>query len=88
MGGCPREYLKEHNPMRYNDLVLDGQLWVYLDDLNEQAQESLSLIVEQMKTSEGVTEELKAGDQMAWIRAMNSIHNRAEEVVLEKIVYR
>ena len=48
----------------------------------------MSLIVEQMKASEGVTEELKAGDQMAWIRAMNSIHNRAEEIVLEKIVYR
>ena len=48
----------------------------------------MSLIVEQMKASEGVTEELKAGDQIAWIRAMNSIHNRAEEIVLEKIVYR
>ena len=48
----------------------------------------MSLIVEQMKASEGVTEELKAGDQMAWIRAMNSIHNRAEDIVLEKIVYR
>ena len=86
-GRMYRKYLKEHNPMRFNDLVLDGQLWVYLADLNEQAQERLSLIVEQMKASEGVTEELKAGDQMAWIRAMNSIHNRAEEIVLEKIVY-
>ena len=87
-GRMYREYLKEHNPMRFNDLVLDGQLWTYLADLNEQAQERLSLIVEQMKASEGVTEELKVGDQMAWIRAMNSIHNRAEEIVLEKIVYR
>ena len=87
-GRMYREYLKDHNPMRFNDLVLDWQLWVYLADLNEQAQECLSLIVEQMKASEGVTEELKAGDQMAWSRAMNSIHNRAEEIVLEKIVYR
>ena len=87
-GRMHREYLKEHSPMRFNDLVLEGQLWTYLADLNEQAQERLSLIVEQMKAAEGVTEELKAADQMAWIRAMNSIHNRAEEIVLEEIVYR
>ncbi len=87
-GRMHREYLKEHNPMMFNDLVLDGQIWTYLADLNEQAQERLSLIVEQMKAAEGVTEELKAADQMAWIRAMNSIHNRAEEIVLEEIVYR
>lgn len=48
----------------------------------------MSLIVEQMKVAEGVTEELKAANQMAWIRAMNSIHNRAEEFVLEEIIYR
>ena len=87
-GRMHREYLKEHNPMMFNDLVLDGRLWTYLADLNEQAQERLSLIVEQMKVAEGVTEELKAADQMAWVRAMNSIHNRAEEIVLEEIVYR
>ena len=54
----------------------------------KQAQERLSLIVEQMKDAEGVTEDLKAGDQMAWVRAMNSICNRAEEIVLKEIVYR
>ena len=74
--------------MRFNDLVLEGQLWTYLADLNEQAQELLSLIVDQMKVSEGVTEGLKVGDQMAWVRAMNSIRNWAEEIVLEEIVYR
>ena len=87
-GQMHREYLKEHNPMMFNDFVLEGQLWAYLADLNEQAQERLSLIVEQMKVSEGVTEELKASDQMAWVRAMNSIRNRAEEIVLNEIVYR
>ena len=87
-GRMHREYLKEYNPMMFNDLVLDGQLWTYLADLNEQAQERLSLIVEQMKVSEGVTEELKASDQMAWVRAMSSICNRSEEIVLEEIVYR
>ena len=85
-GRMHREYLKEYNPMMFNDLVLDGQLWTYLADLNEQAQERLSLIVEQMKVSEGVTEELKASDQMAWVRAMNSIYNRAEEIVIHELV--
>ena len=87
-GRMHREYLKEHNPMMFNDLVLDGQLWTYLADLNEQVQERLSLIVEQMKAAEGVTEELKAADQMAWVGVMNSIRNRAEEIVLKEIIYR
>ena len=86
-GRMHREYLKEHHPIRFNDLVLSGQLWTYLADLNEQAQERLSGIIEQMKTSEGVIEELKAADQMAWIGAMNSIHNRAEEIILRELIY-
>ena len=55
--------------------------------LNEQAQERLSLIIEQMKASEGVTEELKAANQMAWVGAMNSIRNRAEEIILREMIY-
>ena len=86
-GRLHREYLKEHHPIRFNDLVLSGQLWTYLADLNEQAQERLSLIIEQMKASEGVTEELKAADQLAWVGAMNSIHNRAEEIILREMIY-
>ena len=86
-GRLHREYLKEHHPIRFNDLVLSGQLWTYLADLNEQAQERLSLIIEQMKASEGVTEELKAADQMAWVGAMNSIRNRAEEIILWEMIY-
>ena len=82
-----REYLKEHHPIRFNDLVLSGQLWIYLADLNEQAQDRLSLIIEQMKASEGVTEELKAADQMAWVGAVNSILNRAEEIILREMIY-
>ena len=87
-GRMHRDYLKENYPMRFNHLVLEGKFWTYLADLNEQAQERLSLIIEQMKVAEGVTEELKAADQVAWVRAMNSIHNRAEEIVLKEIVYR
>ena len=80
-------YLKEHRPILFNDLVLSGQLWTYLADLNEQAQERLSLIIEQMKATEGVTEELKASNKMAWVGAMNSIRNRAEEIILREMIY-
>ena len=86
-GRMHREHLKEHRPILFNDLILSGQLWTYLADLNEQAQERLSLIIEQAKASEGVTEDLKAADQMAWVRAMNSIRNRAEEIILRELIY-
>ena len=86
-GRMHRDYLEQNHPIRFDDLVLSGQLWTYLADLNEQAQERLSLIIEQMKAAEGVTEELKATDQMAWIGAMNSICNRAEEIILREMIY-
>ena len=86
-GRMHRDYLKEHRPILFNDLILSGQLWTYLADLNEQAQERLSLIIEQMKVSEGVTEEMKAADQMAWVGAMNSIRNRSEEIILREMIY-
>ena len=76
------DYLMENHPSRFNDLCLSGELWIYLADLNEQAQTRLEVIVEQMKAAEGVTEDLKAADQMAWVGAMNGIRNRAEEIVL------
>ncbi len=82
-----RDYIKEHNPIRFNDLCLSGKLWTYLADLNEQAQNRLELIIEQMKASEGVTEGMKASDQMAWVGAMNSIRNRAEEIILWEMIY-
>lgn len=85
-GWMHRDYIKKHRPILFNDLVLSGQLWTYLADLNEQAQERLSLIIDQMKATEGVTEELKAADQMAWVGAMNSIRNRAEEIILHEMI--
>ena len=85
-GRMRRDYLKEHRPILFNDLILSGQLWTYLADLNEQAQERLTLIVDQMKKDEGVTEELKAADQMAWVGTMNSIRNRAEEIILREMI--
>ena len=86
-GRMYRDYLEQNHPIRFDDLVLSGQLWTYLAGLNEQTQARLSLIIEQMKATEGVTEELKATDQMAWIGAMNSIHNRAEEIILRELFY-
>ena len=86
-GRMHRDYLKEHRPILFNDLILSGQFWTYLADLNEQVQERLSVIVEQMKEAEGVTEDLKAADQMAWVEAMNSIRNRAEEIILREMIY-
>ena len=75
-----RDYLKEQHSMRFDYLVLVGSLWTYLADLNEQAQNSFQLIIRQMQGAESVTEESKAYDQMAWVQAMNSIHNRSEEI--------
>ncbi len=86
-GRMHREHIKEHNPIRFNDLCLSGALWTYLADLNEQAQSRLKLIIEQMKVAEGVTEAMKQQDQMAWVGAMNSIRNRAEEIILRELIY-
>ena len=86
-GKLHRDYLKEHRPILFNDLILNGQLLTYLADLNEQAQERLSLIVEQMKATESVTEKLKAANQMVCVGAMNSIRNRTEEIILRETVY-
>ena len=86
-GRMRREYLREHKPIQYNCLLLSGELWTYLADLNEQAQEQLERIIQQMKTAEGVTEALKAADPTAWVRRMNSIRNRAEEIIREELNY-
>ena len=86
-GHMHRDYIKEHNPIRFNDLCLSGELWTYLADLNEQAQSRLKLIIEQMKESEGITEGMKATDQMAWVGAMSSIRNLAEEIILREMIY-
>ena len=87
-GRMHRDYLQEHNPIRFDDLVLEGRLWIYLADLNEQAQDRLQLIIRQMREAESVNDELKEDNQMAWVQAMNSIYNRAEEIVLNELIYR
>ncbi|MDD6856411.1 MAG: TnpV protein [Oscillospiraceae bacterium] len=86
-GRMHREYLREHKPIQYNCLLLSGELWTYLADLNEQAQDRLERMIEQMKVSEGITEALKANDPMAWVQCMNTIRARAEEIVREELVF-
>ncbi len=81
------KYLREHHPIQFNQLALSGKLKTYLADLDEQAQDCLELIIQQMKAAEGITEALKTADQMAWVRAMNSIRSRAEEIILHEMIY-
>ena len=87
LGRMHKAYLELYHPVQYNDLVLSGKLWTYLADLNEQAQNRLDCIIDQMKAAEGITEELKARDHMAWVRAMNSIRSRAEEIIRSEMIY-
>ena len=86
-GWMHRDYLRDHRPILFNQLILSGQLWTYLADLNEQALRRLQLIIRQMQEAESVTEELKAADQMAWVGAMNSIRSRADEIILREMIY-
>ena len=81
------DYLQKLHPIRYNSLLLSGKLQTYLAELNEQAHNRLELIMHQMKKSEGITEALKASDQMTWVRAMNSIRSRAEKIILHEMIY-
>ena len=86
-GRLHREYLKQEHPARYSSLILTGKLWTYLADLNEQAEEQLDLIIEHMKAAEGVTEELKARNQLEWVGRMNNIRSRAEEIINSELIY-
>ncbi|MEY8238207.1 TnpV protein [Lachnospiraceae bacterium 66-29] len=86
-GRLHREYLKQEHPARYSSLILTGKLWTYLADMNEQAEERLDLIMEQMKAAEGVTEELKARNQLEWVGRMNNIRSRAEEIINSELIY-
>lgn len=86
-GRMHREYLRENNPMLFNDLVLNCQHWTYLADINELAQERLQTIIGQMREAESVTEKMKENNQWEWIQRMGSINNRAEEIVLNELIY-
>ena len=82
-----KRYLKEQHPIRYNQLLLSGELGGYLAKLDKQAEEQLALTVRQMQEAEGVTETLKAANQLEWVRRMNSIRNRAEEIIKSELIF-
>ncbi len=86
-GRMRKRYLREHRPVLYNQLILTGKLQTHLADVNEQAEELLDRIINQMAQTEGVTEQLKATDQMEWVRQMNSIRDRAEEIIQDELIY-
>ncbi len=80
-------YLKKHAPLMLSTLTLNGTLHDQLAQIERDAQSRMDTLIRQMKVAEGITEELKSRNQMAWVDAMNSIHARAEEIVLAEIVY-
>ena len=86
-GRMRMKYLKEHRPIIYNQLILSGKLASHLAEIDQTCQERLDRMIPEMKKVENVTEALKATDQMEWVRRMNSIHNRLEEVLLKELVY-
>ncbi len=86
-GRLHQSYLKLYRPILYNELILSGRLHTVLADLNEQAADRLGLIIRQMAEAEGVTETLKAENQMLWVQSMNSIRNRAEEIIKAELIY-
>ena len=80
-------YLKEHRRVRYANLLTSGKLNSYLANIDQQAEEMFELLVKQMAEREGVTEQLKAADQMGWVRRMNNIRNRAAEITASELIY-
>ena len=86
-GRMRKRYLKEHRPILFSNLLLSGKLDQHLAEIDHACVEGIDLLTRQMADQEGVTEALKATDQMEWVRRMNNIQNRAEEIVLNELVY-
>ena len=83
-----QQYLKEHRPVLYSGPLFSAEkLYSYLADIDTQARNKLHLLVTQLAEKEGINEQLKAQDQMAWVGAMNNIRNRAEEIILQELIY-
>lgn len=86
-GRMRKNYLKDHRPVLYSNMLLEGKLFQHLAEIDQACENRMNLIVRQMAEQEGVTEALKAANQMEWVARMNSIQNRAEEIVLHELVY-
>ena len=86
-GRMRKNYLKEHRPILFTNLTVTGKLYQHLAEIDKACEDRVELITRQMVKQEGVSEALKAADQMQWVRLMNSIRDRAEEIVLSELVY-
>ena len=86
-GSMRLDYLKEHRKILYTNYVTEGTLSKHLSEIDKACNESMDNLVSAMAKREGVTEELKAADQMEWVRRMNGIRNRAEEIILREVVF-
>ena len=86
-GRLHKKYLEKHHPIRYNQLLLSGELGGYLDTLDEQADEQFALIIRQMQEAEGVDEALKVANQLEWVSRMNGIRSRAEEIIKTELIF-
>ena len=80
-------YLKEHRRVRYANLLTSGELNAYLADIDRQAEELFLRLVKQMADAEGITETLKASDQMEWVGRINSCRDRASEIIYHQVIY-
>ena len=86
-GRIRHSYLKEHHPILYNNYLLEGTLFKHLAEIDQACNERMEVIFATMAKQEGLIEELKATDQMEWVRRCNSICNRAEEIILTELIY-
>ena len=86
-GMIRKTYLKVHRPAMYSLYMLEDRLTEHLNTVDDEAQERMDILVRQMMERQGITEELKARDQMEWVRLVNGIRNMAEEIVLKELVY-
>ena len=86
-GHLRQTYLRKHRPVLYNDLTLSGSLYRHLAEVDQTCYERVDLLVSQMAKREGVTEALKAANQLEWVGRMNNIRSRAEEIVLAEVIY-
>lgn len=82
-----RQYLREHRKALYNALLLSGKLNSHLTDINQQAEDMFSQLVEQMAAQEGITEQLKVDKQIEWVGCMNNIRKRTEEIINTELIY-
>ena len=86
-GRLRKAYLQEHRPLLFQLMLLEGTLNAHLANLNRQATERKDALIRQLAANEGVDEELKADDQIEWVRRMNSICSQAEEIILHEMIY-